>query len=118
MARIQKVGLISRSKDITGKSSEKEVEKKVAWHRRRTSHVISLNGCSRKTAPACLQNSRVVVMEVDMFAALAVLFLKVHSFLSFQISDRISTIIVLVPFLYSGLALLIILEMISLVDLL
>lgn len=52
-------------------------------------------------------------MDVLMFVSATTLFLKVHSFLSLQSSDRIRMIMVLMAFLCSGLAVVIILAMMA-----
>ena len=61
-------------------------------------------GWSKKAAPACRQNSSVRWMAVVMLARVAILPLKVLSFLAFQISERMRMMVVLRAFLCSGRA--------------
>lgn len=107
-ASYNKVGSIQRIKDKRRRGKEERCPTTYV-----NSPVDSPKGCSRQTAPACLQNSRVAVIELFMLLTPEVFLLKVHSFRSFQISDVIITIMVLMPFMCSGLALLIICTMMS-----
>lgn len=65
-------------------------------------HGGSQKGCSKNDAPACLQSSTVLVIALFISCICACLLVKVQSFLCFQISDRIRTIIVLVALRCTG----------------